>query len=217
MCAEREVVVLLVRSASGCTPPRNGLCPCASGSTSAASEPFWTYCANHPHCRPQRDPIPIGPVFTDDGAGEREVWQPSPDMEEIRQHLPALVAATNEHPVVEYPLGGHTEDVVVWQLGEFRGVRAVDELHRIAGLDESAPKRTRGAGAMGSRLAFSVPRRRVSSSCAAHSLDDSTKDCLQELVGGMIAGRLEPCEEVRHVQRGLAPRGHRDAKHSRHG
>ena len=27
---------------------------------------FYTYCGNHPHRTPERDPIPIGPVFTGD-------------------------------------------------------------------------------------------------------------------------------------------------------
>ena len=28
----------------------------------AIEDPFYTYCANHPHRRPERDRIPIGPV-----------------------------------------------------------------------------------------------------------------------------------------------------------
>ena len=28
----------------------------------AIDHPFYTYCANHPHRRPDRDPIPIGPI-----------------------------------------------------------------------------------------------------------------------------------------------------------
>src|SRR5687768_955859 len=47
-------------------------------------DPFYTYCANHPHRRPERDAIPIGPVFTGE---EREMWQDSPDTEEVREHL----------------------------------------------------------------------------------------------------------------------------------
>ena len=33
----------------------------------AIDDPFWTYCANHPHRRPERDPIPIGPVLASRG------------------------------------------------------------------------------------------------------------------------------------------------------
>ena len=55
----------------------------------AIENPFWTYCGNHPHRRPDRDPIPIGPVFIDAGGYPygRKQWQPSPDTEEVRQHL----------------------------------------------------------------------------------------------------------------------------------
>ena len=28
----------------------------------AIEDPFYTYCANHPHRRPERDRIPIGPL-----------------------------------------------------------------------------------------------------------------------------------------------------------
>ncbi|MGH6815609.1 MAG: hypothetical protein ACREC6_07890 [Hyphomicrobiaceae bacterium] len=40
--------------------------------------PFYTYCANHPLRRSQRDDIPIGPVFAyDGGTGSRKLWQAS--------------------------------------------------------------------------------------------------------------------------------------------
>ena len=81
----------------------------------AIENPFYTYCANHPHRRPDRDPIPIGPVMRHGGweqerrveAGKpdvlvsrenpRYVWKPSPDSEEIRQHLLSLLASILEH------------------------------------------------------------------------------------------------------------------------
>jgi hypothetical protein len=96
--------------------------------------PFWTYCANHPHRRPERDPIPIGPVFIYAGGypHDRKPWQPSPDTEEVRQHLLELVDAISEQPKEEYPTGIYTDEMVVWQLGEFREGRAVEELRRIA-------------------------------------------------------------------------------------
>ena len=50
----------------------------------AIPNPFYTYCANHPHHRPDRDPIPIGPVYVHGGSGGREFWQPSPDTEDVR-------------------------------------------------------------------------------------------------------------------------------------
>ena len=61
----------------------------------AIEDPFYTYCANHPHRRPERDRIPIGPVTRHGGWQEdppyaeypRYVRKPSPDTEEVRQHL----------------------------------------------------------------------------------------------------------------------------------
>ena len=99
----------------------------------AIENPFWTYCTNHPHHRPNRDPIPIGPVFIDaDGYpyGRKE-WRPSPDTEEVRQHLLELVRSIQEQPTEEYPAGVYSDEMVVWQLGEFREGRAADELRRI--------------------------------------------------------------------------------------
>ncbi len=60
----------------------------------SVDDPFDTYCGNHPHRRPERDPIPIGPVYTGDAMGRREIWQPSPDTEEVRLHLIELLRAT---------------------------------------------------------------------------------------------------------------------------
>jgi hypothetical protein len=95
---------------------------------------FWTYCANHPHRRPDRDPIPIGPVFVDEGTG-RKMWHPSPDTQEVRDHLLDLVRGIEEHPAgeIEHLAGVYIESkLVVWQLGEFREERAIADLRRIA-------------------------------------------------------------------------------------
>ena len=94
-------------------------------------DPFYTYCGNHPHRRPERDAIPIGPVFTGDSFGNREFWQPSPDSEEIRRHLLELLDEMREEPASEYPIGTYADEVVVWQLGEFREPRAAHRLRRI--------------------------------------------------------------------------------------
>ena len=95
-------------------------------------DPFYTYCCNHPHRRPERDSIPIGPVFTGDSFGNREFWKPSLDAEEIRRHLLILLDQMEEQPDSEYPIGIYADDLVVWQLGEFREPRAVERLRRIA-------------------------------------------------------------------------------------
>ena len=97
--------------------------------------PFYTYCGNHPHRRPERDSIPIGPVFTGE---ERQIWQPSPDSEDIRQHLLALLGQIEVRPRSEYPAGLYTDEVVVWQLGEFKESRAIDPLRRVASLDPNS-------------------------------------------------------------------------------
>ena len=95
-------------------------------------DPFYTYCGNHPRRRSERDPIPIGPVFTGDSSGARQFWKPSPDTEEVRQHLLKLLGGMEEQPHSEYPIGVYADEVVVWQLGEFRESRAVDRLRQIA-------------------------------------------------------------------------------------
>ena len=95
----------------------------------AIDDPFWTYCANHPHRRPERDRVPIGPVWRHAGAysnNEREVWVPSPDSEEIRQHLLGLLESFFEHVFKDrYPIGENLSQVIIWQLGQFREQRAV--------------------------------------------------------------------------------------------
>ena len=103
--------------------------------------PFYTYCANHPHRRPDRDPIPIGPVtrYAGDGfSNKREVWMQSPDSEEIRQHLLALLEDIIEKGSKNwYPIGPSLLTTVIRQLAEFREKRAENSLSLIS---ENAPK-----------------------------------------------------------------------------
>ena len=99
--------------------------------------PFYTYCANHPHRRPERDPVPIGPVFVGDSEGARTVWKSSPDTEQIRLHLLSLLRDQALQPRPEYPIGSGVDEAVVWQLGEFEEVRALVDLRRIAAFDPS--------------------------------------------------------------------------------
>jgi hypothetical protein len=104
-------------------------------------DPFYTYCANHPHRRPVPDPIPIGPVFSGGASGERKLLRTSPDTEEIRRHLLALLSALKERPSTEYPIGPYCDEVVVWQSGEFREARAIEPLRRVTGFaPESAAR-----------------------------------------------------------------------------
>jgi hypothetical protein len=100
--------------------------------------PFYTYCGNHPRRRPMRDPIPIGPVFTGDDSGERRFYKPTPDTEEVRLHLLELIHQMGEQPKSEYPIGIYCDEIVVWQLGELRETRAVEQLKRIASFNPDA-------------------------------------------------------------------------------
>ena len=97
--------------------------------------PFYTYCGNHPHRKPDKDPIPVGPVYAGDSSGRRTLWKESPDTEDIRQHLLTLLEQMEEKTGTEYPLGIYADEIVAWQLGEFREARAVDLLRRIASFD----------------------------------------------------------------------------------
>src|SRR5687767_11566357 len=58
----------------------------------AIDDPYYTYCGNHPHRRPEPDSIPIGPVLISRPGGSREVWRASPDTGDIRRHLLMLLA-----------------------------------------------------------------------------------------------------------------------------
>jgi hypothetical protein len=46
-----------------------------------------------------------------------------------------LLVEMPERPITEYPIGIYRDEVVVWQLGEFREERAVMALQRIATFD----------------------------------------------------------------------------------
>jgi hypothetical protein len=111
----------------------------------AIKNPFYTYCGNHPHRRPEKDLIPIGPVYTGDSSGQRTLWKNSPDTEAIRLHLLKLLEEMAEEPVAEYPIGTHSDEVVVWQLGAFKEPRAIEHLQRIVSFDPA----TSSAGPFG--------------------------------------------------------------------
>ena len=110
-------------------------------------DPFYTYCANHPCHRPGRDPIPIGPVYVHratgpSGEGGREEWQPSPDTEEIRQHLLDIVRLPEEHADEGYHF--HTRPAhieALMQLLGWRDERLVPALEEIARRPEAEPAR----------------------------------------------------------------------------
>ena len=102
----------------------------------AIPNPFYTYCANHPHHRPDRDPIPIGPVYVHGGSGGREFWQPSPDTEDVRQHLLDIVRAPEER-TDGYPFFSPPPHIrAIEQLVEFGDGRVVEVLEDLAQRDE---------------------------------------------------------------------------------
>src|SRR5258708_6142984 len=66
----------------------------------AIDNPFYTYCANHPHHNRGRLRVPVGPVYVVDddpnsGMYARKVWVPSPDTEEVRTALLDLLAGVS--------------------------------------------------------------------------------------------------------------------------
>jgi len=101
-------------------------------------DPFYTYCANHPHRNPQKLDIPIGPVWTGDPEGNRKIWKPSPDTEEVRLALLRLLSQIQELPEEEYPIGIYRDEMIIRQLGDLREPRAIRDLERIAAFKPSS-------------------------------------------------------------------------------
>lgn len=99
------------------------------------ADPFYTYCANHPHKNPGKVDIPIGPVFTGDSFGNREVWKPAPDTPEIRAAVIDLLARIPEQPGETYPAGLSMEATALLQVGEWREERALPAIDRIIAFD----------------------------------------------------------------------------------
>ncbi len=97
-------------------------------------DPFYTYCANHPYHRPDRDPIPIGPVLVTDDASlsTRREWMPSPDTAEIRQHLLDIVRRADERQDEGYHFYTSPAHIVaVRQLLEWGDPRLIAALEEV--------------------------------------------------------------------------------------
>jgi len=103
------------------------------------TDPFYTYCANHPHRDPSELSVPLGPVFSGDSDGRREVRRPWSDNEDVRKTLLELLTGPGDLDRDEYPIGLRLGEVVLWQLAEFEERRAIPELRRLADLDEGEP------------------------------------------------------------------------------
>jgi hypothetical protein len=94
--------------------------------------PFYTYCANHPHRNPGKIKTPIGPVYTGDSLGNRELLIPLSDSPENRLlHLKFLKQIVDK-AISEYPIGIPSAEVIFDQLAAWGEVRAIPELERIA-------------------------------------------------------------------------------------
>lgn len=95
--------------------------------------PFWTYCANHPHHNPTKINIPIGAVYVCDSSTshKREVWIVSPDTEEIRLNLLNLLSGISEEILDEYPSPTKLNYEVIIQLGLFKENKAIEGLKRV--------------------------------------------------------------------------------------
>lgn len=104
-------------------------------------DPAYTYCANHPHRRPNRDRTPIGPVFQGDSFGHRKLWKQGPDTPEVREHLLDIVRDLFEDRPTsgrdstrgfEYPLGIPSMSVVLTELIRLKEVRLLNVLRGYA-------------------------------------------------------------------------------------
>ena len=99
----------------------------------AIETPFYTYCANHPHHMPEGGAVPVGPVFTGDSNGNREVWVESPDTEVVRLELLKMldglahVSSRDRYPFTSPSIA----QVVVGQLIMFQEQRAIPVLRRL--------------------------------------------------------------------------------------
>lgn len=102
------------------------------------NNPFWTYCANHPHHNPEGIDIPIGPVYAGDEF-RRWVISESPDTPELREKLLLLIEKLPVTPAWDYPFGASLRESVILQLGEWAEPRALPALRRIVAAAEREP------------------------------------------------------------------------------
>jgi hypothetical protein len=95
-------------------------------------DPFYTYCANHPHRMPGKVQIPVGSVYKGDSQGNRQVLVPLPDTPENRFIHLKLLEQIREGLREEYPIGIPAPVAIIEQLTEWGEVRAIPDLEIIA-------------------------------------------------------------------------------------
>lgn len=99
-------------------------------------DPFWTYCANHPHHTKKMVSVPIGPVYVNDGYPySRKLWVKAPDTEAIRLTLLDYLAGFDMQEELVYPTPTDFEAEVIKQLQDYKEKRALPLLKRLIGKD----------------------------------------------------------------------------------
>lgn len=103
----------------------------------AVPDPFYTYCANHPKHNQLLIDVPLGPVFVATGPwnARREVWELSPDNEEVRLGLLKALDQITVEQITRYPSVTHIEEIIIKQLMIFQEFRAIPLLLRISQWD----------------------------------------------------------------------------------
>ena len=147
--------------------------------------PFWTYCANHPHHNLDKVDLPIGPAYVDSGGYPygRQVWVESPDTEMIRLMLLRLLENMPERPRPEYPASPKLDEAVIDQLMRFHEPRAVPGLKRVCKFNPfAAPE---GDNPFGRNRTLTV-------ACAVEALASIASDeAWPELARGLEFGRQD--------------------------
>lgn len=95
-------------------------------------DPFYTYCANHPHHNKDRIDVPLGPVFIND---PREIWLLPPESEEITVKLLSLLDTITNEVQKRYPSPTDLEEIIIEQLMRGKEKRAIPGLLNIIHLD----------------------------------------------------------------------------------
>ena len=94
--------------------------------------PFYTYCANHPHHNKQRIEVPLGPVFINE---DREIWLLPQKSEEITIKLLDLLNSITNEVQKRYPSPTDLEEVIIDQLMELKEERAIPGLLTVGKMD----------------------------------------------------------------------------------
>ena len=96
----------------------------------------WTYCVNHPFFNKNAVITAMGPMYNyGPNHSERRVIVKSPDNQAVKDGL--LEQANKIKEVIDYHvIDLERDEVIVWQLGEFREKRAIELLEKIQEFNE---------------------------------------------------------------------------------